>query len=198
MKIQQLCKRVYDSTIALSESRYGAIALFFLAAAESAFLPLPANVLLMALCLGKPSASFRFATICTVGSVLGGILGYGIGLFAFEAVGKPLLNFYDPQRQVFTEVKNLYHDWGFWGVVIAAITPIPYKLFTLGSGILKFDFVQFLLASIVGRSLRIFTVCTLIFFFGDRIKTWLEGNLIESIAVIGTLAIALLLLLKLF
>ncbi len=130
---------------------------------------------IIALCVGQPQLSFTFATICSVASVLGGIAGYGIGLFAFETIGQPILNVFDPSRETFDGVKSLYSVWGFWGVLIAAITPIPYKVFTITSGVLKFDFLQFVLASVLGRSLRFFVVGSLIFWGGEPLKEWIEN-----------------------
>lgn len=169
-----MLKRAYNWVTAWSETPYGSWALFLLAFAESSFFPVPPDVLLIALCVGKPTASFLFASICSVGSVLGGIAGYGIGLFGFEAIGKPLLNLYDPDQAVFNQINNLYDTWGFWGVLAAAITPIPYKVFTIASGVFKFDFIQFVLASAIGRSFRFFLVSGLIFWGGDRLKVWIE------------------------
>jgi membrane protein YqaA with SNARE-associated domain len=147
-----MLRRAYNWVTAWSETPYGSWALFLLAFAESSCFPIPPDVLLIALCVGKPTAAFLFASICSLGSILGGIAGYGIGLFAFEAVGKPLLNLYDPNQAVFNQIKNLYDTWGFWGVLAAAITPIPYKVFTIASGVFKFDFIQFVLASVIDDS----------------------------------------------
>ncbi|MGQ4649104.1 VTT domain-containing protein [Lyngbya aestuarii] len=169
-----MLKRAYHWVTAWSETPYGSWALFFLAFAESSCFPIPPDVLLLALCVGQPAAAFSFATICTIGSVFGGIAGYSIGFFAFEAIGKPLLHTYDPHQEVFKQIQNLYDTWGFWGVLVAAITPIPYKVFTIASGVFKFNFVQFMLASIIGRSFRFFLVSGLIFWGGEPLKLWIE------------------------
>lgn len=169
-----MLRQAYSWVTAWSETSYGGWALFLLAFAESSCFPLPPDVLLIALCVGKPAAAFLFAAICTVGSVLGGIAGYAIGLFAFEAIGKPLLHSYDPNQEIFNQIKGLYDTWGFWGVLTAAITPIPYKVFTITSGVFRFDPIQFLFASILGRSFRFFLVSSLIFWGGARLKIWIE------------------------
>jgi membrane protein YqaA with SNARE-associated domain len=169
-----MLRRTYNWVIAWSHTPYGGWALFLLSFAESSFFPVPPDVLLIALCVGKPKAAFRFATICSFASVLGGIAGYGIGLFAFESIGRPLLNLYDPNQAVFNQIQNLYDTWGFWGVLTAAITPIPYKVFTIASGVFKFDLIQFVAASLIGRSFRFFLVSGLIFWGGDRLKFWIE------------------------
>ena len=169
-----MLRKVYDWVTGWSETPYGSWMLFILAFAESSFFPIPPDVLLIALCVGKPAAAFLFASICTLGSLIGGIVGYGIGIFGFETIGQPLLNLYDPHQEVFNKVQTLYNTWGFWGVLIAAITPIPYKVFTIASGVFGFNFLQFVIASIVGRSFRFFLVSGLIFWGGERLKTWIE------------------------
>lgn len=169
-----MLRRAYNWVIHWSKTPYGGIALFLIAVAESSFFPIPPDVLLIALCIGRPKLSFRFAALCSVGSVLGGMLGYGIGLFAFDSVGQALIHTYDPQGKVFNEVHHLYQTWGFWGVLVAAVTPIPYKVFTIASGVFKFSFLQFMLASVLGRSLRFFLVSGLIFWGGPGLQTWID------------------------
>ncbi|PSF37203.1 cytochrome B [Aphanothece hegewaldii CCALA 016] len=169
-----MLRKAYNWVISWSDTPYGVWALFILAFVESSCFPIPPDVLLIALCVGLPKAAFQFATICTVGSVLGGIAGYAIGVFAFDTIGQWLLNLYDPHQEVFNQVKTLYDTWGFWGVLVAAITPIPYKVFTIASGVFKFDFFQFVLASILGRSFRFFLVAGLIYWKGATIKVWID------------------------
>ncbi len=169
-----MLRRAYNWVTGWSESRYGDLALFVLSFAESSFFPIPPDVLLIALCVGQPKRSFYFAAICGAASVLGGIFGYGIGAFAFETIGQPILNAYDPNQAVFNQIQNLYDTWGFWGVLTAAITPIPYKVFTIASGVFSFNFGQFVLASVIGRNFRFFLVGGLIFWGGDRLKDWIE------------------------
>lgn len=169
-----MLRQAYQWVIGWSETPYGGWALFILAFAESSCFPIPPDVLLIALAVGQPLAAFQFALICSIGSVLGGIAGYAIGLFAFAAIGQPILNLYDPDLAVFNQIKGLYDTWGFWGVLAAAITPIPYKVFTIASGVFKFDFLQFVVASVVGRSFRFFLVGGLIFWGGESLKLWIE------------------------
>lgn len=169
-----MLRRAYQWVINWSETPYGIWALFVLAFAESSCFPIPPDVLLIALCVGQPLAAFQFALICSIGSVIGGLAGYAIGFFAFATIGQWLLNLYDPHQAVFNQVQQLYSTWGFWGVLAAAITPIPYKVFTIASGVFKFDLFQFILASIIGRSFRFFLVSGLIFWGGDSLKVWIE------------------------
>jgi membrane protein YqaA with SNARE-associated domain len=169
-----MLRQAYEWVIGWSETPYGIWALFALAFAESSCFPIPPDVLLIALAVGQPLAAFQFALICSIGSVLGGLAGYAIGFFAFATIAQPILHLYDPDLAVFNQVKGLYDTWGFWGVLAAAITPIPYKVFTIASGVFKFDLMQFTVASIVGRSFRFFLVGGLIFWGGESLKLWIE------------------------
>jgi len=169
----RLLKRLYDWVLHWANTPYGTPALFVLAVAESSFFPVPPDVLLIALALGVPRRAFRFALICAVGSVLGGIAGYGIGYFGYEAGGKPIIDFYHGQA-VMAEVEALYNQYGFWGVLVAAVTPIPYKVFTISSGFFRFEFGLFMVASIIGRSFRFFLVAGLIWKFGPPIKSFID------------------------
>jgi membrane protein YqaA with SNARE-associated domain len=155
-----------------SHSPRGVTALFLIAFAESSFFPIPPDVLLIPLCLGDPSRSFWFATVCSLGSVLGGTAGYGIGRFG----GRPLLLRMFRRERV-AAVETYYDRYNAWATGIAALTPIPYKVFTIAGGAFAINFRIFLLASAVGRSARFFGVATLIFFFGPPISAFLERYL---------------------
>lgn len=170
-----LIRRLYDWTISWAERPHGALALFILAFAESSFFPIPPDVLLIALCVGAPAKSFRFALICTAGSVLGGLGGYAIGLWGYDLIGEPIVRAYHGEA-VMAKIKTWYDEYGFWGNLAAAITPIPYKVFTIASGVFKFDLAQFLIASIVGRGLRFFAVGGLLYWFGPRMKDFIEKH----------------------
>ena len=166
-------RKLYDWVLRWAETPYATPALFVLALAESSFFPIPPDVLLMALALSIPARSFRFAMVCTLGSIIGGVIGYGIGYFGYEAIGKPIIDFYHGQ-DVMAAIERQYNEYGFLGVLIAAITPIPYKVFTISSGFFRFEFLSFLLASIVGRSFRFFLVAGLIWKFGPPIKAFID------------------------
>jgi membrane protein YqaA with SNARE-associated domain len=171
--MMKLIKRLYDWVLHWAETPYGIPALFILAFAESSFFPVPPDVLLIALAISIPKKSWKFAAICSVGSVLGGIVGYGIGLYGYEAIGQPIVNFYHGQP-VMDKVQLWYEQYGFFGILIAAITPIPYKVFTIASGVFNFDFTSFVTASIIGRSTRFFVVAGLIWKFGPAIKSFID------------------------
>ncbi|MEC4675391.1 MAG: VTT domain-containing protein [Nitrospirota bacterium] len=166
-------KKLYDWVLHWAETPYATPALFLLAFSESSFFPVPPDVLLIALAISIPKRSFKYATICMAGSVLGGILGYGIGLYGYETVGRPIVDFYHGQ-EIMNAIKLKYDQLGFWGILIAAITPIPYKVFTIASGVFEFDFRLFMVASVIGRSARFFLVAALIRKFGPSIRDFIE------------------------
>ena len=167
-------KKMYQWVLHWADTPYGMPALFLLAFAESSFFPIPADVLLIALALSKPRKSLWFATVCALGSVLGGMAGYGIGYFFWETVGQPIINFYHAQA-AFAQVQGYYQQNAFLYVFTAAFTPIPYKVFTIAGGICQIRFWQDLvLASLIGRSLRFFLVAGLFYFFGPPIKKFID------------------------
>lgn len=187
-----IVKRLYDWVLSWSESRWGALALFVLAFAESSFFPIPPDVLLIALCLGAVTRSFRYAAICLAGSILGAIGGYSIGYFLWQnGAGEytALANWFFANvfsQESFLEVKSLYDKWDFWIVFTAGFTPLPYKLFTITGGLFHINFVMFILASIVSRGLRFFLIGGLIWKFGAPIKTFID-KYFNLLAIIFTI-----------
>lgn len=187
-----IVKRLYDWVLSWSESRWGTLALFVLAFAESSFFPIPPDVLLIALCLGAVTRSFRYAAICLAGSILGAIGGYSIGYFLWQnGTGEytALANWFFTNvfsEESFLEVKSLYDKWDFWIVFTAGFTPLPYKLFTITGGLFHINFVMFILASIVSRGLRFFLIGGLIWKFGAPIKTFID-KYFNLLAIIFTI-----------
>jgi membrane protein YqaA with SNARE-associated domain len=181
-------RRLYDWVLAWADTPYGAPALFVLAFAESSFFPIPPDVLLIALAVAAPTRAFSFALICTAGSVTGGMAGYAIGVYGWEALGQPIVNAYHGQP-VMDKIQVWYAEYGFWGTLAAAITPIPYKVFTISSGVFKFPFVPFVLASVVGRAFRFFLVAALIKKFGPSIKEWIEKRFNVAVSLFTVLLI---------
>ena len=173
-------KKLYDWVLSWSESKWGALALFVLAFAESSFFPVPPDVLLIALCIGATAKSFRFAAICLVGSVLGALVGYAIGHYAWLAPDGSYTALADWcyahlfSVEKFNEVKELYDKWDFWIVFTAGFTPLPYKLFTITGGLFSINLPMFVVASVVSRGLRFFLVAGLIWKFGAPIKTFID------------------------
>ena len=177
----KIIRKLYDWILHWSETPYGPAALFILAFAESSFFPIPPDALLIALALGAKTKSFRFALICTIGSVLGAILGYAIGHFVWWNGNEfsQLANFFFERipgfsHEIFYNVKELYDEWNFWIVFTAGFTPIPYKVFTITGGALNVNIFLFLIASIISRAGRFFLVAFLIWKFGPQIKGFID------------------------
>ena len=166
-------RRLYDWVEHFAETPYGSWALFLLAFAESTFFPVPPDVLLIALAVSIPSRAFRYALICSAGSVLGGVVGYVIGYRFMEVIGFGILNFYGLAEK-YQKVAELYNRYNVWVVGIAGFTPIPYKVFTISAGAFNINFSLFLLASLVSRSARFFLVSGLIYIFGKEIRAFIE------------------------
>ncbi len=169
-------KAVYDYMLDLA-SRPNA--LFFLAAVsfiESSFFPIPPDVMLIPMVLAMPKKAWTIAGVCTVSSVLGGYFGYGIGVFAFDLIARPILNFYGYMQQ-FDVFKDYYHEWGAWIVFGAGITPFPYKVITIASGVVHLDLITFTVASVVARGMRFYLVAWLLKKFGEPMKDFIEKNL---------------------
>ncbi|MBW2039755.1 MAG: DedA family protein [Deltaproteobacteria bacterium] len=167
---------------------YGVLALFLNAFAESSFFPIPPDLLLIALSLIRPQWALGYATICSVGSVLGGVLGYFLGLKG----GRPLL-----QRVISEErirwVERYYQKYDVWAVGIAGFTPIPYKVFTISAGVFVLDLKRFIFISLVSRSARFFAVGLMIFLFGETVKSYLTEYIdIFSIAFVVLLVLGFL------
>ena len=148
-------------------------ALFVIAFAESSFFPIPPDVLLIALAISVPAKSFRYALVCSVGSVLGGMFGYLIGLEFYDLVGRKIIEFYSLQEQ-YAAVKILYDQNAFLAIAIAGFTPIPYKVFTIAAGAFQVSFATLVYASTVSRPARFCPVAALFFFFGARIKPLID------------------------
>ena len=178
----KLIRNIYDWVLHWAETPYGPIALFILAFAESSFFPIPPDALLIALALGVRNKSFNFAGLCTIASVLGALLGYGIGHYVWWNQTNEfsnIANFFFANipgftQDLFYKVKELYDEWNFWIIFTAGFTPIPYKVFTVTGGAFNVNLILFIIASIVGRAGRFFLVSYLIWKFGEQIKGFID------------------------
>lgn len=195
-----MVKRLYNWILSWSESRWGWLALFAIALFEASWFPLPPDILLIALCLGATKKSFRFATLCLAGSILGAALGYGIGYFLWTTPAgeaSTIANFfYDHIFSVesFNNVGALYDRFNFWIVFTAGFTPLPFKLFTIAGGMFHINFPMFIIASIVSRGLRFFLIAGLIWKFGAPIKGFIDKyfNLLATLFTILLIGFTLL------
>jgi membrane protein YqaA with SNARE-associated domain len=162
-------KALYLWTIGWADGPYGVPALFFLAFAEASFFPLPPDVLLIALGLGRPENALWYAAVCTAGSTIGGMLGYGIG----RVGGRPLLDRF-VAREKTLRIHRAFERYEAWAIGIAGFTPIPYKVFTISAGAFWINFPRFVLASLLSRGARFFLVGTLIMLYGEQVRHLIE------------------------
>jgi membrane protein YqaA with SNARE-associated domain len=171
-----MLKRLYQWMIKAAQSPRAVWILFGLSFAESSFFPLPPDLMLVPMCVAKPGRSFYYAAICTLGSVLGGIAGYCIGDFLFAQVGEPIINAYGYQ-EAFHKLASAYNEHGFWWVFASGLTPLPYKIFTIASGVSHLSLPVFIAGSVCSRGLRFFVEGGLIWKFGAPIHGSIEKRL---------------------
>jgi membrane protein YqaA with SNARE-associated domain len=168
-----MVRRLYDWVLHWAETPFGAWALFTLAICESSFFPVPPDVLLIALAVAIPKKSFKYALICSVGSVIGGCLGYLIGYHFMTVIGDPIIQFYGLGEK-WEYIASLYNQYDAWAIAIAGFTPIPYKVFTISAGAFRIDFAVFILASLLSRSARFFLVGAMIYLVGPQIRSFID------------------------
>jgi membrane protein YqaA with SNARE-associated domain len=170
-------RRMYDWVLSFSDRPHGGWALFGFSFAESSFFPIPPDPLLIALAIGSPKRAFRFAAICTAGSVLGAIAGYAIGWGLWSAVDQFFYGYVPGVSPAsFERVRVLYDTYDFWSIFAAGFTPIPFKVFTLSAGAFAISFPVFLLASTVSRAARFFIVAGLIYVYGPSIQGFIDRH----------------------
>ena len=176
---------LYDWVIGFSHRPNAGRALFGIAFAESSFFPVPPDVLLIPLCIGSPKRALHFAKICTIGSLLGAVLGYVLGLEFYALMGRRIVEFYSAEDQ-YERVQILYRQWDVIAVLIAGFTPIPFKLFTIAAGVFKLNFVTFLLTVMISRGARFFLLGGLISWFGPGIEDLVDRyfNLLTILFII--------------
>jgi len=176
--------RLYSRTLAVAAHRHAMAAMALISFAESSFLPLPPDILLVPMTLAQPRRAWLIAAVCTIASVTGGYVGYAIGYFLFDAIGLPMLEFYHMMDK-YEAFKAAFAEWGAWIIVIKGLTPIPFKLVTIASGAAQFDLVTFTLASLVSRSLRFFLLAALLWRFGEPIRDFIERRLMLVTSMIA-------------
>src|SRR5215510_11747969 len=167
---------LYSRTLALAASRHAMWTMAAISFAESSFLPLPPDFLLIPMTLAQPRRAWLIAVVCTVTSVLGGFVGYAIGYFLFDAVGRPVLEFYNAMGR-YEALKGAFAEWGVWIIILKGLTPIPFKLVTIASGVVEFNLLTFTVASLVSRSLRFFLLAALLWRFGEPVREFIERRL---------------------
>ena len=176
MAFKDLTRRIYDHTLNLASRKNALTWLFVISFIESSFFPIPPDIMIIPMVLATPKEAYKIAGVATVASVLGGYLGYFIGVYGFELIARPLLEFYGYMKQ-FGEFENYYHEYGAWIVFGAGITPFPYKIITIASGVVRLDLVVFTIASVIARGMRFYFIAWLLKRFGDPMKVFIEKNL---------------------
>ncbi len=175
-EILPVIRRLYDWTMSFSAGSHAMWALFFIAFIESSFFPIPPDILLLPMVLAARGNAWRIAGVCTIASVLGGFAGYGIGYFLYESIGQPVLAFYG-YGEKFAAFQAMYNEWGGWIVAAGGLTPLPYKVITIASGVTGMDLTTFGVASILSRGVRYFLIAALLWYFGEPIRTFIEKYL---------------------
>lgn len=179
---------LYRRVLALAESRHAPLALGLVAFAESSFFPVPPDVLLIPMAVAQPRRAWFYAGLATVMSVLGGILGYAIGALLYDTVGQWLVSAYGYASKMET-LREAYARWGWLVILIKGMTPIPYKLVTIVSGLLGYSFPLFVVLSVLTRGARFYIVAGLLNRFGEPIKVLLERHFLAFLIVLFALVV---------
>lgn len=184
----------YDYILRLASHAKATYYLFLLSVAESSFFPIPPDVMLLPMCLAQPNRVWRLAGITTIGSVLGGVIGYAIGAYAFGFIEPVLAD--SGYMNSYLHAVRWFEEWGFWAIFVAGFSPIPYKVFTIAGGAMGMALLPFVVASFIGRGARFYLLALLIRFFGhtadslvrkhmDRIGWMMVGMILISIIVLS-------------
>ncbi|WP_121024953.1 YqaA family protein [Litoreibacter meonggei] len=171
-----MMKRLYHWTLSLADHPYAMWALVVVAFAESSFFPIPPDLLMIPMIIARPNKAFFIAGIAMAASVIGGLLGYAIGALAFEQIGRPILEILG-KGDAALEFNTRFNDMGFWPVLVAGLTPFPYKVITIMSGWTGMPLGTFIVTSIIARGARFFIVAALLWKFGDPIRHFIEKRL---------------------
>ncbi|ACJ01460.1 YqaA family protein [Rhodospirillum centenum] len=171
-----MIRKLYDWTMRLATHRHALRSLAGVSFAESSFFPIPPDVMLIPMVLADRRRAFLIATVCTAASALGGLFGYLIGHALYEAVAEPLLRAYG-YTEAFREFERAYKEWGVLIVAGGALTPFPYKITTIFSGMVGMSIPAFFIASVLARGLRFYAVAALLYWFGEPIRGYIERNL---------------------
>lgn len=182
-------KSLYRKIIALSESAHAPYALAAIAFAESSFFPIPPDVILAPMSLAKPRLAWRYALIATIASVLGGVVGYGIGALLFDTLGQWLIHVYGYADKM-AALKETYAHWGALVILVKGLTPIPYKLVTIVSGLLGYNFALFVALSMVTRGARFFLLAGALNHFGDSLRLALERHFAVFLGIMAATIVA--------
>ncbi len=171
-----MLRRFYDMTISLAGHRHALPALGAVSFAESSIFPIPPDALMIPMILARPRRAWVIALVCTLASVAGALLGYWIGAALFDSLGQWVLDLYG-KAEKFEEFRLRYNDWGAWAVLVAGVTPFPFKVITIASGVTGLSLPVFILSSIIARAARFFLVAAILRVFGDVARDFIERRL---------------------
>lgn len=171
-----MLRRLYDWTLETADHRHAERWLAFVSFIESSIFPVPPDIMIVPMVLAEREKAWRIALIATIASVLGGLAGYAIGALFFDLIGNPIIAFYGFDEK-FEDFAGRYNEWGAWIVFGAGVTPFPYKVITIASGVTQLDLLVFTVASVLARGLRFFIVAGLLWYFGPPIRRILEAHL---------------------
>lgn len=171
-----MLRKLYDWTMNQAAGPKAPYVLGTVSFVESSVFPIPPDVLLIPMVIADRLKAWWYALLCTVTSVLGGLLGFAIGALLFDAVAQPILEFYG-YADKFDSFAGRYNEWGAWIVFIAGVTPFPFKVITIASGATGLSLPIFIVASIIARGLRFFVVAALLYFLGPPIRAFIERRL---------------------
>lgn len=192
-KSQSWLRRAYQWTLSWAEHPFAGRALFAIAVIEASVFPIPPDILLIALALGRPLSAFKFAGLATAGSVVGAMIGYTIGMFLFTTVAQPIIEFYHAMDK-FEHVQSWFTEYGVAIVLLAGFSPIPFKVVTIAAGAFGLSFPAFIIASLISRGARFYLEAALLRWGGDRLRAFVEKHfewltIAVAIAVIGGFAL---------
>lgn len=185
--MMKMIRGLYNWTMGISRHKHAVWGLGGISFIESSFFPLPPDIILIPMCIANRQKAFWYATVCSIASVLGGIFGYAIGYFLYDILGAPIIEFYGLQAP-FENFSAQYNAYGTWIVLGAGLTPIPYKIITIASGVTHMNLPLFIIMSFIGRAMRFYLVAALLWKYGQPIQDFIEKYL-------GLLSIAFFVLL---
>jgi membrane protein YqaA with SNARE-associated domain len=184
-----MLRQLYDRVLRLAASPLAPMWLAAIAFAESSFFPIPPDVLLVPMSLARPDRAFGYAAICTIASVVGGVVGYLIGYALFDVLARPLLHFYH-YEDAFAAFQERFREYGVYIILIKGLTPIPYKIVAIASGAARFDILIFIAASVLTRGVRFFVIALLLRQFGEPVRAFIEDRL--GLVLLATAVFAVL------
>ena len=184
-----MLRRLYDWCVAAAGKPYATWLLGIISFVESSFFPVPPDAMLIPMGLARPDRAFSYATVCTLTSVAGGLLGYLIGAALYDTVRQWLIGLYGYGAKV-EQFREAYREWGAWIILLKGMTPIPYKIVTITSGLADYPIIPFILLSIVSRGMRFYLVAFLIYRYGDRARSIIEERLGFWVTLAGVVVVA--------